>query len=118
LDRERVGITWAAFGHLYRDYYVYQYVTGIAGAHALAQRVLSGEEGAVEETLRFLQAGASRYPLDVLREAGVDLTTPEPIQKAFDTLKGMIDRLERLAAIHREGFGGSPDDWRHRPETV
>jgi oligoendopeptidase F len=118
LDRERVGITWATFGHLYRDYYVYQYVTGIAGAHALAQRVLSEEEGAVEETLRFLQAGASRYPLDVLREAGVDLTTPEPIQKAFDTLKGMIDRLERLAAIHREGFGGSPDDWRHRPETV
>jgi len=98
LDQERVGITWATFGHLYSDYYVYQYVTGISGAHALAQRVLSGEDGAVNDYLRFLQAGASRYPLDVLRSAGVDLTTPEPIQQALQTLEDMIDRLENLTA--------------------
>jgi oligoendopeptidase F len=98
VDGERVGIMWAMFAHLYSDYYVYQYVTGIAGAHCLAKRILSGAEGAVEDALQFLRAGASRYPLDVLQNAGVDLTTPVPIEEAFNTLERMIDRLETLTA--------------------
>ncbi|MGH2523979.1 MAG: oligoendopeptidase F, partial [Anaerolineales bacterium] len=73
VDRERVGITWATFGHLYADYYVYQYATGISGAHALSRRILNGEPGAVEAYLDFLKAGSSAYPLDVLKRAGVDL---------------------------------------------
>ena len=54
LDRERVGITWAQFGHLYEPFYVYQYATGISGAHALARGVLDGEPGAAERYLEFL----------------------------------------------------------------
>ncbi|MBN1259143.1 MAG: oligoendopeptidase F [Anaerolineae bacterium] len=96
VDRDRVGITWATFGHLYVDYYVYQYATGISGAHALAQGVLAGAPNAVENYLSFLKTGSARYPLDALRLAGVDLTSPEPVQVTFDTLAEMVDRLEML----------------------
>jgi oligoendopeptidase F len=95
-DRDRVGITWATFGHLYIDYYVYQYATGISGANALAKGVLSGKEGAVDAYLSFLQAGGSMYALDVLKMAGVDLTTPEPVEIAFGVLSDLVDRLEAL----------------------
>jgi oligoendopeptidase F len=95
-DRERVGITWATFLHMYMDYYVYQYATGIAGAQALANRVLTGGSGAAEAYLGFLKAGGSAYPLDILREAGVDLASPEPVQAAFDVMSDYIDRLEKL----------------------
>ncbi|MGN6672753.1 MAG: M3 family metallopeptidase, partial [Thermomicrobiales bacterium] len=97
LNDDQVGITWAQFPtHLYANFYVYQYATGISGAHALAQGVLAGTPGAVERYLNFLRAGSSVYPLDALREAGVDLTSPEPVRQAFGVLKGMVDRLERL----------------------
>jgi oligoendopeptidase F len=97
VDRERVGITWAQFSHLYAPFYVYQYTTGISGAHALAGPVLDGDARAAERYLDFLSAGGSRYPLDVLRDAGVDLSSPEPIETAFKTLASYIDRLEELA---------------------
>ncbi|MBN1246736.1 MAG: oligoendopeptidase F [Anaerolineae bacterium] len=97
-DRERVGITWATFGHLYVDYYVYQYATGISGANALAQRILRGEASAVEDYLSFLRAGGSLYPLDALKLAGVDLATPEPVEVTFGVLGEMVDRLEKLVA--------------------
>ena len=95
-DRERVGITWATFGHLYVDYYVYQYATGISGANALARSILGGEQGAVERYLRFLSAGSSVYPLEALKIAGVDLSTPKPVEAAFEVLSGLVDELERL----------------------
>ena len=67
MDRERIGITWAEFStHLYANFYVYQYATGIAGAHALAAKVAAGEPGAVDRSLEFLSAGGSCYPLDAL----------------------------------------------------
>jgi oligoendopeptidase F len=95
-DRLRTGITWATFGHLYQDYYVYQYATGLSGAHALARRVLSGTPNAAEDYLKFLRAGSSLYPLDALKLAGVDLSTPEPVEKTFEILAQMVDRLETL----------------------
>jgi oligoendopeptidase F len=95
-DRDRIGITWAQFGHMYMNFYVYQYGTGISGAHALAARVLSGEPGAAEDYLSFLKAGGSLYPLDALQGAGVDLTTPEPVERAFAFLAEVVDRLEAL----------------------
>jgi oligoendopeptidase F len=97
-DRERVGITWATFLHLYEQYYVFQYATGISAAHALSGRILAGEPGAVDDYLGFLKSGASAYPLDVLKRAGVDLTTPEPVQATFQLLSRLVDRLESLAA--------------------
>lgn len=96
VERERFGILWAAYGHLYVDYYVFQYATGISGAHALARRISSGEPGAVDDYLSFLQAGGSLYPLEALKLAGVDLTRPEPIQEAFQVMSDYVGKLQRL----------------------
>jgi oligoendopeptidase F len=101
-DRDRTGITWATFGHLYQDYYVYQYSTGISGAHALAHRVLSGGPSAAEDYLNFLRAGSSVYPLDALKLAGVDMSTPQPVEEAFEVLRQMVDRLEELTAVRKQ----------------
>lgn len=98
LDPARDGITWATFGHLYEPFYVYQYTTGIAGAHALAHKVLSGDPQAAENYLNFLRAGHSLHPLDALKLAGVDLSTPEPVETTFGMLEEYIERLERLLA--------------------
>lgn len=96
VDRQRVGITWATFGHLYEDYYVYQYATGISAAHALSQRILNGAPGAVEDYLNFLKSGSSGYPLDVLKKAGVDLTTPKPVEQTFEIMANLVSRLDSL----------------------
>jgi oligoendopeptidase F len=97
-DRDRIGITWAQFLHMYMNFYVYQYATGISGAQALSQAVTSGQPGAVERYLDFLKSGGSRYPLAALQQAGVDLTNPEPVIAAFSSLAGLVDRLEKLIA--------------------
>jgi oligoendopeptidase F len=97
-DRDRIGITWAQFGHMYMNYYVYQYATGIAGAHALVDGILSGRPEAAQKYLNFLKLGGSMYPLEALRMAGVDLTSTEPIEKAFTVLSGLVDKLEKLQA--------------------
>ena len=96
LDRDRVGITWAEFGHLYEPFYVFQYATGISGAHALAQGVLAGEPDAADRYLEFLSAGSSLYPLEALRRGGVDLTSPEPVEQTFAVLSSLVDRIEAL----------------------
>lgn len=96
VDRARVGITWAQFSHLYADYYVYQYATGISGANAFARRILAGEPGVAEAYRRFLSSGSSRYPLETLKEAGLDLASPKPVEDAFAVLAGLVDRLETL----------------------
>ncbi|MFN8374657.1 MAG: oligoendopeptidase F [Anaerolineae bacterium] len=98
VDRNRVGITWAQFPHLYQGYYVFQYATGISGAHALAERVLAGGESAAKDYLGFLKAGSSKYPLDALKGAGVDLSTPEAVEKTFAVLARYVDKLEELTA--------------------
>jgi oligoendopeptidase F len=97
LDDERVGSTWMQFStHLYSNFYVYQYATGISGAHALAAGVLAGQPGAAENYLAFLKAGNSLYPLDALKLAGVDMSTPEPVEQTFGILAGLVERLEQL----------------------
>jgi len=96
IDRERLGITWAQFAHLYMNFYVFQYAIGISAAHALAKPILAGEAGAAERYLDFLRAGDSIYPLDALRMAGADFSRPEPIEEGFAYLASLVDRLERL----------------------
>jgi oligoendopeptidase F len=99
MDDQRVGITWGQFStHLYSNFYVYQYATGISGAHALAAGVLAGRPAAVENYLAFLKSGGSSYPLDALRNAGVDLATPEPVEQTFAVLAQLVDRLEQALA--------------------
>ena len=95
-DRDRFGITWAQFGHMYMNFYVYQYATGISGAHALVDGILSGKPNAASKYLEFLKLGGSMYPLDALQMAGVDLTSTEPVERAFAVLAGLVDRLEKL----------------------
>ncbi len=96
VDRQRVGITWATFPHLYVDYYVFQYATGISAANALAKRIRSGAPGAADDYLQFLKSGNALYPIDALKVAGVDMTTPAPVEAAFEVLAGYVDRLEKL----------------------
>jgi oligoendopeptidase F len=97
LDRDRIGSTWAQFHtHLYSNFYVFQYATGIAGAAHLAERVVAGEPGAVDSYLAFLRSAGSMYPLDGLELAGVDMASPEPVQAAFASLAEMVGRLEEL----------------------
>jgi oligoendopeptidase F len=97
IDEPRVGITWAQFPtHMYLNFYVYQYATGISAANALAQRVLQQGPQAAEDYKSFLKAGSSLYPLDALKLAGVDMTSPEPVERAFAVLEGFVDRLEKL----------------------
>jgi oligoendopeptidase F len=96
-DRDRIGSTWAQFHtHLYSNFYVYQYATGIAGADHLVERVANGDAKAVDTYLKFLKSAGSMYPLEGLRMAGVDMTSPEPVEAAFATLAGMVGRLEEL----------------------
>jgi oligoendopeptidase F len=96
VDRERVGITWAQFGHLYANFYVFQYATGISAAHALSRRILDGTPGAAEDYLTFLSAGGSLYPVDALKRAGVDMSTPAAVETTFGILGEYVDRLDQL----------------------
>jgi oligoendopeptidase F len=99
IDRDRLGITWAKFAHLHEPFYVFQYATGISAAHALADGVLAGADGAADDYLAFLSAGDSLYPIDALRLAGVDMTGPEPVAAAFAVLTSLVDRIEALTAL-------------------
>src|SRR5829696_251091 len=96
MDHERVGMTWSTFGHLFADYYVYAYSTGISGAHALAGKILRGEPNSVQDYLGFLKSGSSDYSLNVLKKAGVDMTTPTAVEETFAVMESYIDRLEKL----------------------
>ena len=98
VDRDRVGSVWMQFStHLYREYYVYMYATGISGAHALANGILREGEPKREAYIeKFLKAGGSRLPLETLKLAGVDLTTPAAVEETFGVLSGMVDKLEEL----------------------
>jgi oligoendopeptidase F len=96
IDRERVGITWAQFGHLYNNYYVFQYATGISAAHHLSRRILDGVPGAAENYVKFLSAGNSLYPADALKLAGVDMTRPDAVETTFGILAGYVDKLGEL----------------------
>lgn len=96
VDRERVGSTWAQFPHLYNNFYVFQYATGISAAHALARRLLQEEAGAAEACLGFLRAGNSQYAVPALRAAGVDMAGPEAVETTFGILADYVERLAEL----------------------
>lgn len=95
-DRNQVGITWAQFQHMYMNFYVYQYATGISAANALAKGILDGGQEDVDRYLEFLKAGSSLYPLDALKLAGVDMTSPQPVEDAFKVMESYVNRLEVL----------------------
>lgn len=82
--------------HFYSAFYVYKYATGISAAMALADRVTNGGEAEREDYFKFLKSGGSRYPIEALKIAGVDMSKADPIQKALDRFKDIVDELEKL----------------------
>jgi oligoendopeptidase F len=82
--------------HFYSAFYVYKYATGISAAVALSERVLSGESGSVDAYLNFLRSGGSKFPVEALKIAGVDMTTPAPIESALQLFERRLDELESL----------------------
>lgn len=82
--------------HFYNSFYVYKYATGISAALALAKRVVSGGEKEREDYFKFLKSGGSRYPIESLRIAGVDMECSEPVQAACDTFKEIVEQLKKL----------------------
>jgi oligoendopeptidase F len=82
--------------HFYRAFYVYQYATGLSAAIALSQRVLNGGQQELSDYLGFLGGGCSKYPLDLLRDAGVDLEKPEPVDTALKHFSNLVDELDSL----------------------
>jgi oligoendopeptidase F len=82
--------------HFYRAFYVYKYATGLSAAIALSQRVLEGGPKELEQYLGFLKAGCSKDPLDLLKDAGVDMTRPEPVQTALERLGMLVKELDGL----------------------
>jgi oligoendopeptidase F len=92
-----ISVEWARIPHFYYNFYVYQYATGISAAAALGQQILSEGKPAVERYRRFLTRGSSDYSINLLRDAGVDMTTPEPIQQALDLFGRYIGEMEQMA---------------------
>src|SRR5574344_3112269 len=80
--------------HFYNAFYVYKYSTGISAALALAKRVTTGGKSEVNDYFKFLKSGGSRYPIESLKVAGVDMKSPKPIQDALDTFAQLITELE------------------------
>lgn len=82
--------------HFYRNFYVYTYATSHCAATNIGRRVIDGEQGAVDGLMKFLSAGSSKYPLDVLKLAGVDMTTPKPIEDTMELFSELLDQFEAL----------------------
>ena len=97
LDPE-IEMEWARVPHFYYNYYVFQYATGFSAAIALARRIRREGARAVADYLRFLSGGCSQDPIDLLRGAGVDMTTPAPIQEALNLFGELLDEMEELSA--------------------
>ena len=92
------GMEWAYIPHFYYKYYVYSYATGLASGIAIADRVREQGEPAAQAYLNMLRGGCAKPPLELLRGAGVDLTTPQPIEAAMTTFARTLDEVEKLLA--------------------
>ena len=91
-----ISYEWARIPHFYTSFYVYKYATGIVSAAAISKDIFEGKKGALEGYMKFLSLGGSKPPLDILREAGVDLTKKEPFEKALTLFKESVEELARL----------------------
>ncbi len=90
------GYTWIRIPHFYRNFYVYRYATSFAASQALAQRVINKEKGAKEAYLKFLGGGSSKYPIDLLKDAGVDMSKPQPVETTMKKFASLVDEMEVL----------------------
>ena len=95
---DQIAVEWARIPHFYMNYYVFQYATGYSAAIALSRKILSEGESAVKDYLGFLSGGCSKSPIDLLKDAGVDMTSPEPVNKALELFGKLLDEMEELTA--------------------
>ena len=93
---DHIAMEWARIPHFYYNYYVFQYATGYSAAIALSRRILSEGESAVKDYLNFLSGGCSKSPIDLLKGAGVDMTSPEPVAQAMELFGQLLDEMEAL----------------------
>lgn len=93
---EEIGLEWARIPHFYYNYYVFQYATGYSAATALSKQILEEGEPAVTRYLEFLKAGSSDYPIEVLKKAGVDMTSKKPIEDACKVFEQKLIEMENL----------------------
>ncbi|MDD4726271.1 MAG: oligoendopeptidase F [Tissierellia bacterium] len=93
---DEIAIEWARIPHFYYNYYVFQYATGFSAAVALSERILKEGDSAVDSYLTFLKSGSSDYPINVLKKAGVDMTTEEPVNNAMNTFKRLVEEFNEL----------------------
>ena len=93
---DHIAIEWARIPHFYSAFYVYKYATGYSAATAISKKILEEGQPAAENYIRFLKSGGSDYPVELLKLAGVDMSTPEPIEAAMATFEDLLDELERL----------------------
>lgn len=87
---------WSYIPHFYRDFYVFQYATSFTASEALAQKVKAGDRAAIKRYLTFLSAGGSKYPIDLLKDAGVDMTTDEPLALTIKEMNRVMDEIEKI----------------------
>ncbi len=95
-EDDYIKYEWARIPHFYRAYYVYQYATGFSAATAISKKILEGGEKERNDYLTFLTLGSSKYPVDLLKIAGVDMSSPEPVKKAMETFNSLLDEFETL----------------------
>ena len=93
---DEIAMEWARIPHFYYNYYVFQYATGYSAAIALSRKILSEGETAVKDYLGFLSGGCSKSPIDLLKGAGVDMTSPEPVNQALKLFDELLDEMEEL----------------------
>ena len=89
---------WAFIPHFYRNFYVFQYATSFTASSALSEKVLAGDPAATRKYLAFLGAGGSKYPIDLLKEAGVDMTTDEPLELTMQKMNRVMDEIDKILA--------------------
>lgn len=95
---DQIAMEWARIPHFYYNYYVFQYATGYSAAIALSRRILREGESAVKDYLGFLSGGCSKSPIDLLKGAGVDMTSPAPVNDALQLFGELLDEMESLMA--------------------
>lgn len=93
---DTIRYEWARIPHFYNAFYVYKYATGYSAATAISEKILSEGEPAAKAYIEFLKTGESDYPIELLKIAGVDMSSPEPIKKAMDTFSRLLDEFEKL----------------------
>ncbi len=93
---EEIGLEWARIPHFYYNFYVYQYATGFSAAASLSKQLLDEGKPAVDRYLNFLKAGSSDYPIEVLKKAGVDMTSSKPIEEALTVFESVLGEMEQL----------------------